>query len=84
MGELWHGEVERAAYRDGHRLDDPRDAAADLRVVWVQHPDPDQVFRIAHELEIPTPIVQRTREKHGRARVDRDGHVKFFALRPAR
>jgi magnesium transporter len=84
MGESFHGEVEWAAFRNGDRLPTGSTVLPDLRIVWVQHPSADQIARIGAHLGIPAEILARTRERYHRARVDRHGSVKFFALRPAR
>ncbi|MBO9534331.1 MAG: magnesium and cobalt transport protein CorA [Solirubrobacteraceae bacterium] len=84
MGEFWHGEVQQAAYRDGVRLDDNAVGPPDLRLVWVQHPSPEEIIKVAQRFGIPEPVVQQIRAKHTRARVLSHGRLKFFTLRPAR
>lgn len=90
MGDVWHGEVERALFRDGVRLPEGADAmppdseTPDLELVWVQHPSPEQIVRLGAEFKIPARILERTRQRHLRATGDREGRVGFFSLRPAR
>jgi magnesium transporter len=84
MGELWHGEVEWASYRRGERVPTGSTAQPDLQIAWVQHPTATQVRRLGAHFGIPDELVARTHEKHGRARADKHGVVKFFSMRPAR
>jgi hypothetical protein len=46
MGEVWHGEVEWAAYHRGIRVPTGSTVEPDLQIAWVQHPAPQQIQRL--------------------------------------
>ena len=46
MGELWHGEINRWAFREGTRLPDDSGERPDLRLYWVLRPSKHQIDQI--------------------------------------
>lgn len=84
MGETWHGEIKRQAFKDGlPQLPDAADPP-DLRVYSVLRPSDQQINEIGRELDIDPRILARAHTRHVRARMDRVGSTLFLAARPAR
>lgn len=84
MGEHWHGEIKRAAFKDGHPLPPGSTETPSLRVFSVMRPSTDQIAEIAAELGIDRRAVARAQDRHVRARMDRYGDARFLVVRPAR
>ncbi|MDO9353820.1 MAG: magnesium and cobalt transport protein CorA [Solirubrobacteraceae bacterium] len=84
MGEQWHGEIRRSAYRKGEALPEGSDETPDLRLYWVPRPSKQQIEQIGRELEINPRALARANDHHIRARADRYGDTTFLIVRPAR
>ncbi|MBJ7471250.1 MAG: magnesium and cobalt transport protein CorA [Solirubrobacteraceae bacterium] len=84
MGEHWHGEIARAAFKDGLPLAPDSADQPDLRIYSVQRPSDLQIEEIGQELGLDPRALARARGKHVRARMDRFGESRFLILRPAR
>jgi magnesium transporter len=84
MGEVWHGDITWAKYRDGHRLPEDSIEPYDLQIVSVPRPSKTQVDEIGRKLECDPQIIDRAHQKYQRARTDRHGDTRFLVLRPAK
>ncbi len=84
MGEHWHGEIRRCAFREGSELADGSGQVPDLRLYWVPRPSPEQIEQIGRELEIDPRALARAHATHIRARADHFGETTFLVVRPAR
>ncbi|MDQ8045291.1 MAG: magnesium and cobalt transport protein CorA [Solirubrobacteraceae bacterium] len=84
MGEIWHGEITREAFKDGEAVTHTDPEHADFKLYSVPRPSKQQIDQIGRELGIDPRAVARAHAKHLRARADRFGDTRFMIIRPAR